>query len=670
MKYLSTAATIVICTALLAFGFFYIELRNLQEAPTIAWTPYKKKEKLNDYSGFMAEHLYKQISNSNLSALSETEKPLDNDIWFWADDNGKALETFVFQESLRRYPEVAKNMLKFIIKLSPSPYIFRRMVDDALFVKYKKPSKFKIHTMLMNYHGNLNTGVINQGYRFHDSRKQDILRHGSSVLSYSYRGNPRKIELNKKIISSKIIQMDSTAQFMWMASIKEKGSKVVDINFVYEILAFKPYFEMTSEVHAYQDISDVKLSTDYEIPAKSPHRFNHFYVQQSKNRHKELTWDPASGKPALYHGYLDWYALNEYGRVGDAYAVIGIPGQSELPYEVLPVTGQRKSLKGIRLIRSYGHLKKGESKRYRERRILLAGGLYSDWPKYAPFLKRMDPDFNGVDLTISYDYGAEINGVASLYLSDQKRLSEAHEALQPIAYKPEVKKWIDDHLDAYQKYFLVKENGMYPHVFSRGLSFVILGTDALFRSTHEQKYRELMLRLAKVLWSFKTKHGIACYVSGEVMEDCSGAAVVAFVRVYLATGQVKYLHAIQHILNSFSIDKSRRVGYHIYVRKEKGTENGVYWVFKAALMLRAINAAELLILRNDLYLSPQSIKRLQGIRSELVKYIILCTKKRGSRKEVLTSHRSGETNSETQPWTLLGLIPVDAYVVNNYPLFK
>jgi hypothetical protein len=71
----------------------------------------------------------------------------------------------------------------------------------------------------------------------------------------------------------------------------------------------------------------------------------------------------------------------------DVEAVTGVPGRSELPYEVLPVTGQRKSLKGTRLVRSYGHLKKGESKRYRERRVLLASGLYSDWPKYVPYLK-------------------------------------------------------------------------------------------------------------------------------------------------------------------------------------------------------------------------------------------------------------------------------------------
>ena len=49
-----------------------------------------------------------------MHALAETEKPLSGDIWFWADDNAKALECFVLPGALPEYRDTVENMFEFL----------------------------------------------------------------------------------------------------------------------------------------------------------------------------------------------------------------------------------------------------------------------------------------------------------------------------------------------------------------------------------------------------------------------------------------------------------------------------------------------------------------------------------------------------------------------------
>ena len=54
------------------------------------------------YLDFIRDHLWQQVGSGPLQgvrALAETEKPLDGDVWFWTDDNAKALEAYLVPEA-------------------------------------------------------------------------------------------------------------------------------------------------------------------------------------------------------------------------------------------------------------------------------------------------------------------------------------------------------------------------------------------------------------------------------------------------------------------------------------------------------------------------------------------------------------------------------------------
>lgn len=84
------------------------------------------------------------------------------------------------------------------------------------------------------------------------------------------------------------------------------------------------------------------------------------------------------------------------------------------------------------------------------------------------------------------------------------------------------------------------------------------------------------------------------------------------------------------------------------------TENA-FWNFKAGLTLRLLGA-----LRNSPNSSLRSLalrhgERLERLETILRGQIVKSVTQRGDSVEIRTAVSSGETNSETQPWVMLGL---------------
>ena len=56
---------------------------------------------------------------------------------------------------------------------------------------------------------------------------------------------------------------------------------------------------------------------------------------------------------------------------------------------------------------------------------------------------------------------------------------------------------------------------------------------------------------------------------------------------------------------------------------------------------------------------------IRQLRAAATDYIHTSTIRRGRSLEILTSFRSGETNSESQPWMVLGLFPIDPIIAQS-----
>src|SRR5689334_11742990 len=56
-------------------------------------------QRAQPYLDFIANHLFKP----DVEALSETEEPIQGDVWYWTDDNAKAIEAFILPAAYAKY---------------------------------------------------------------------------------------------------------------------------------------------------------------------------------------------------------------------------------------------------------------------------------------------------------------------------------------------------------------------------------------------------------------------------------------------------------------------------------------------------------------------------------------------------------------------------------------
>jgi hypothetical protein len=100
---------------------------------------------------------------------------------------------------------------------------------------------------------------------------------------------------------------------------------------------------------------------------------------------------------------------------------------------------------------------------------------------------------------------------------------------------------------------------------------------------------------------------------------------------------------------------------------QSGARDGILWGFKAGMLLRGLAAAELAADAGRITVDDRTRSHIQQLRAAATDYIHTSTIRRGHSLEILTSFRSGETNSESQPWMLLGLFPIDSLITQVRP---
>src|SRR5256885_14608544 len=79
---------------------------------------------------FLIRHMYRPVGFSDgepYFAISETEKIIGGDQWFWNDDNAKALEFLSLPEVAQRFPTEIAEILRFVRGMCRGPFIFRRV---------------------------------------------------------------------------------------------------------------------------------------------------------------------------------------------------------------------------------------------------------------------------------------------------------------------------------------------------------------------------------------------------------------------------------------------------------------------------------------------------------------------------------------------------------------
>jgi hypothetical protein len=312
-----------------------------------------------------------------------------------------------------------------------------------------------------------------------------------------------------------------------------------------------------------------------------------------------------------------------------------------------------------------------------ECKLITAGGFYNRVADYIGFVNdavaSRSAQHAAYDYSISYDYGVTINAFAKCFAV----CASGDVTPQTATLRDELRSLFNLYLDYYFDLY-VNEHARQPNtIFSRELAFVILGVVTMYRATGDDDYLRRLGRLCDVLLDFEVKFlDVAGNpASGFLMRldspraayvDCHSAALLALTQASRYIKDQRLAAAIDRGLASYFLETCRvDVGGPRKVdtvsttmiddHGTRRTENP-FWNFKVGMTLRFFGA-----LRTTPDPALEAVAARHRDRIELFEIILRRQLERSITErddgvEIRCAEIATETNSETQPWVMLGLL--------------
>jgi hypothetical protein len=644
------------------------------------------------YLDFIRDHLWQQVGSGPLQgvrALAETEKPLNGDVWFWTDDNAKALEAFLVPEAYARYQDIADSLLSFVRRMSEGPVILRRIAKPMLNVQSENPENFRVSTGLMTFHGDLRRDEVAVSYRFHDGRDVDAVKLTGNWIRFDLGGRTYQFDVKDSIVSARLARQDGLVILQHVSEFVDSGlGPVARATYSYTIdpALTRLLLDISVEALNGATLSNVQVTSAMDhlsdlSPQVSYQRFCGMRGEDLSCRDA-----PAEARIPLAKDGLDWYSLIQLGNLGFSYAV---HTQIMAPARLTEVTaeGSRNNrFNRVYSVYGMGDVDKTAPGRIREAKLLTSGGLYQSMAAYGDLI-RNSGNSPGIDFSASYDYGAELNAVGCYYMfASSGRYDPARRRDDPEVVG--LKDWFDRHLSMFAQNFLSEQNDKenpFPYLFGRGTAFAILATDCMYRATGEDRYLASMKRMVDVVLRLQRWEGgrefngifRCCGTSSDL--DSQAAMILSLARAALLFDDPRLGPAIVDGINAIRMNRWQAVeGRPIVARGDDQIfipvdpnnprgRDGILWGFKAGVLLRGLAAAEFAADSGRIAIDHHTRWYIERLRAAATDYIDTSTIPRGRSLEILTSYRSGETNSESQPWMVLGLFPIDPIVAQVRP---
>ncbi|MFC7473466.1 hypothetical protein ACFQS7_03820 [Dankookia sp. GCM10030260] len=277
------------------------------------------------------------------------------------------------------------------------------------------------------------------------------------------------------------------------------------------------------------------------------------------------------------------------------------------------------------------------------------------------------------DLSVSYDYGVEINAFAECFA-----VLAAGEAAAPRGLAAESKGLADCCLDAYRAQFM---DGFWRGentVFSRQIAFVIMAAATMLRATGEARYRADLAALVEVLLQFEQPlhHPETGEAGGFLMGlrssrdihvDCHSAALLALAHAAPWLPELDIAAAIDRGMAAYALvtgtieglgetRKADTLGIRRTGDGGRPRLSDAFRNFHAGLTLRLFRALRESPAAGLWALHARHAGRLAVLKPLLLRQVALGTREHADGVEIRSSWLSSEANSETQPWVVLGQI--------------
>ncbi|MBU0988277.1 MAG: hypothetical protein KKH68_13600, partial [Proteobacteria bacterium] len=378
-------------------------------------------------------------------------------------------------------------MYEFLMSQTPGPFIFRRIAVDAIQFTQKDPENFKLNTGLMNFNGNLKKGIIFQGYRFHDDRVINSLLYSGSMIRLQYGEKTHVIDFEDNIVRAGIIHHKDALRLRQIAELYIDGRFVGNATIDLVVLHGKNYTRREATIKAAPglELKNVQVALGYDNLSSNGKDLTY---------HRGFLWRRPGifnsfeclGTPlqAISNGPIDWYALYQDENLGFSHAIITIPEKRDRVEAIVSEGVRAGRFHYVYTWYNLNDISDSASAGIAEKTILLAGGLYHSFPSYAPIFENLE-HYSRKDMSISYDFGAELNAVAALAF---REASDGIDYNTGKFFNEKTMVWFDEKFNAFRDNLLKTKLFKRPYLFSRGLAFAAIACDALYRATGNPKY--------------------------------------------------------------------------------------------------------------------------------------------------------------------------------------
>jgi hypothetical protein len=629
---------------------------------------------------FLIRHLYRSIDvaeGRRFSAIAENENP-GEDNWFWNDDNAKSLEFLSRPEVWRRFPGETAEVLRFVRSMCHGPYIFRRVSSPRLEASGKQGAVSKYLHSLMQLKCDLSRGAVAAGVRFHDDRTHDNLWLTGNRVEFTRRHRHFALNVESAISNVEAAQEGHMLRLRHSSelyfTLRWTRLRLGQLTYTYTVDARS----MVIEVEAALDLAPGREVTDVMLTIG--HDFEHSYFTsigadtQPTGNLLFTAREPGRGMVGM--AGASYYSIRQGFVSGDALAIHTVPREparlAMIETEVQPTGKLYRATSGY----AFPGPQRGGRVVAAEWKLITAGGFYNRVVDYAGFVRDAavrSAQHAAYDYSISYDYGVTINAFAKCFAV----CASGDVTPQTATLQDELRSLFNLYLDYYFDLY-VNEHARQPNtIFSRELAFVILGVVTMYRATGDDDYLHRLGRLCDVLLDFEVKFlDVAGNpASGFLMRldspraayvDCHSAALLALTQASRYISDPRLAAAIDRGLASYFLETCRvDVGGPRKVDTVSTTmidDHGTcrtenpFWNFKAGMTLRFFGA-----LRTTPDPALEAVAARHRDRIELFEIILRrqlerSISERNDGVEIRCAEHAAETNSETQPWVMLGLL--------------
>ena len=613
-------------------------------------------------------------------ALKETkhDEEESRDTYFWTDDNAHALEAYIMPGVYEQNFRQADSILGFLFNVSSEGPILRRQALNRIEEVKNRDGTIDISNAIMSHQLNANMAIHQGIILHHNGPEPAAVIHQSWKVSFMVDNVPYLLDTTNATVTSYHLSSEQV-MVKGVATVPEVAEATItylvrDNNVVTRA-------EVSVVALGESPVSDVVVTLTKNLSSAATGRSYAKVCAQ----HADSAVICKSGRDslplAIDTASLEWFSVvEELGPRGFAYG-FHTPVKTSMSDIRLSIDNNT-----ITAIETVFKVPDSDNSSVVSDTFLSYGAHHMETLPYGELMKTIESRVQITDLSVTHDYGVALSSVASFaFFLRQKRYS-----LQARLMKVKGNlcfTWALKQLTHYMNTLEKVREEPSREMFFRGTAYALLGAIKLAsvnRVLPIRKQLELYInRLTSRILERQHEDGIfLCFTGQNVSLDCHGAGVLALSWVLTSYENKRFVHAVKRdvVLESLtravtamdykahqSVDDQDQLQLNMKMEILRDTD-GSLWGYKPAILARGLNALEQYsryserldykvettagALRHAISGLLDSASRYPAPTKNNTGQLLL-----GPYREFLTSHRSNETNSETQPLCMLGYYP-------------